>query len=165
MKKAGAWPALFREGENRFDLQRQTFGGALGKGKTAGEVTHLFFHAAEGLWVLDVGQNLVDEVCDLSHFGLFHAPSCHCWGADADSASERDFFGVEGDSVFVDGDTGMIEGLLRLFSIDPFWTEVHQHEMVVGSAGDDPESVFTEAGREGGGVRDDLLCVRLEGGF
>ncbi len=98
---------------------------------------------------MDVREDFVDEIGDLRHFGFLHATGGDGWGADADSAAERDLFGIERDPVLVDGDPGVVEGFLGLLTVEMFRAEIDEHEVVVCSPGDDAETVFSEAACEG----------------
>ncbi len=117
--------------------------------KSAGQGADFFFHTLEQGGVLDVREDLVDEIGYLGHLGFLHTTGGDGGGADSDSATERDFFGIERDSVLVDGDSSVVEGFLGLFTVEMFRAEIDEHQVVVCPSGDDAETVFSEATGEG----------------
>ena len=57
----------------------------------------------------------------------------------------------------------MVEDRLAFFASNAARTDIHEHQVVVGSAADQPEAVPLHALGQGCRVEDDLLLVRLEG--
>ena len=78
-------------------------------------------------------QGLQDPVCDLFHFVGFHAASGEGGGTDADTAGVHGFAGIVGDHVFVDGDSGVVEGVFGDFTGQSDGGDIAHHEVVVGA--------------------------------
>ena len=104
----------------------------------------------------------MDVVGDVHHLFFFHAACGDGGGAYADAAAFADRLGVEGDAVFVYGDSGVVEDGAGECAVEAFGAKVHEHEVVVCPAADDAVAVVGEAGAEGFGVVHDLLGVGFE---
>ena len=107
----------------------------------------------------------VDEVGDLHHVVLAQSAGRHGRGADADAAGFHDRLGVEGNSVFVHRDGGLVQNLGGLGAGDAGGAEVNEHHMVVGAAGDDSVAELGQTGGEGLGIVHNLAGVVLEIGL
>src|SRR5207253_8128281 len=69
---------------------------------------------------------------------------------------------VEGNGIFVDGDSGTIEPYFGGAASDPSGVNFYEKKMIVGASGDDVKAVFGDCGCEGFGVFRDLLLVFRE---
>ena len=78
------------------------------------------------------------------------------------SASASVRIGVERNSVFIHGDAGAIENLLRFLAVDFFWAEIDQHQMIIGAAGNDAVTMLGQTGGERFCVNDDLSLIFAE---
>src|SRR5258705_420252 len=82
--------------------------------------------------------------------------------AQADTRCDRGLLGIERDRVFVAGDVGAIESFFRGTAGDLLGTEVAQHQMRVGPAGDDVEAGRLQGLGQDFRVVDDGTGVALE---
>ena len=112
--------------------------------------------------VVALVESLGDPCRDGAHLGLFHAARGECGRADADAGGLERRIGVLGNGVLVDGDAGLAEGELGFGAEDAFLEDIDEHEVVVGSAGDDAEARVLQALCEDLGVGDDLRGVGAE---
>ncbi len=109
--------------------------------------------------VCPVFQGCMNPIGDLHHFGFLHATGGDGWGAYADAATEGDLLRVKRDTVLVNCDSGVVQGLTGDFAIEAFGTEVDQHEVVVCASADDAVAVAGEACGQGLGIDDHLLLI------
>src|SRR5215216_2243776 len=77
---------------------------------------------------------LVYPVGNHNHILFLHATRGQSWSAKPDAAWVVRAAGVEGHSIFVDGDSGQAKGTLAFLAADSFTVEVDYHQMVVGTA-------------------------------
>ena len=131
--------------------------GSIWQRKRAIEGEYLITQRMELLDIRMIRKSLCDEICDLLDVFFFHAASCYSWRADADAGWFHRAAGVEGDPVFVHGDTCFVEGVGSVGAVEVFVAEVDEHDVVVGATGADAETVMREASCDGLRVFHDLL--------
>ena len=106
-----------------------------------------------------------DERRHLAHLGDPHSTGGEGRGPDADAGGDEGLLRVPGDHVLVHGDAGLAEGLLGNLAVELLGAQVHEHQVVVGATGDEPQPRGHEPPGERPGVVEDLLLVGLEAGL
>ena len=114
---------------------------------------------------MDIAEDIRDQVGDFAHFGFAEAARGGGGGAEADAGGVHGRVDVERDGVFVDGDTGVVQGEFGLLAFDAFAPDVDEEEVCVGAAGDDAVAFFDHAFGEGPRIGDDLALVIDESGL
>ena len=123
-----------------------------GMGNRLVRLEHFLADLGHGGLVGPVAQGGVHPAGDELHLGFLHAAGGDGGGADPDARGLEGGVGVEGDAVLVDGDAGPVQGLLGLVAQDALLEHVHQHQVVVGAAGDDAPALAGQGRGQGGGV-------------
>ena len=130
------------------------------EGETAGRAPRPpVLTAASALSSSDVRQRADDQVADHVHRLLAHAARRDGGRADADAAGDHGRVLVERDRVLVDGDARLAERRLRDLAGEALREDVHQHQVIVGAAADQPEAAAGEHAGEPRGVGHDLPLV------
>lgn len=112
--------------------------------------------------VFDVFGDGFDPLGDLVHLGFFHAAGGDGGGTQAEAAGVEGAGGVAGDAVIVGLDVRPVERLGQGLAGQVFVAQVDEHQVVVGPAGDEVESVAHQLFGQAGGVLYDLFGVRLK---
>ncbi len=118
-----------------------------------------------GLVAFEVTGDHTHDAGDLHHVLFLQAAGGGSGSADADTGSDERLLGVVGDGVLVDGDEALVQASLDLLTGDVEVADVDEHEVVVGTAGNQTEAFLHETVGQNGGVLDDLLTVGLELGL
>ncbi len=141
--------------------------GLMGHGEFGGEGSDFGFDLSECGGVIFVHQSAVDEIGDGGHVGFLEAAGGDGGGSEANAGGEFGGSWVIGDAVFIGDDASGFEGIggVGAGEVSAAWSEVDEHEVVIGSAGAEAVAALYESGGEGGGVFDDLLAVGFEGGL
>ena len=115
---------------------------------------------ADGL-VGRVAEDGVDHVHDDGHVGLLQATGGDGGRSDAQTAGLEGAAAVEGHHVLVDGDVGGHEGVLGFLTgeLGELGAEVDEHQVVVGTTGDDLVALVDEGFAHHLGVLHHLLDV------
>jgi hypothetical protein len=92
--------------------------------------------------IAHVTQDVGDPDSDLLHFWLAHSSGGDRGAAQADSARFHRGQWIEGDGIFVDRDAGAVEGFFRVGAGDAARVDFDQEQVIVGAAGNDPESLL-----------------------
>ncbi len=96
------------------------------------------------------------------HLGFLQAPRRDGRGADSNAAGYHRRIGVKRDGVLVDGDGGSLQAFFSLLAGHLFGENIHQHQVIVGAARNDPEAFGRKRLAECFGIGDDLLLVLAE---
>ena len=107
----------------------------------------------------DVREHTVDERGDLRHLGFLHPACRHGGRAETDAARDHGTARLERDGVLVHRDPRAVERLLGVLPRDIAAGEVHQQEMRLGTARDEPEAAGEQRGGERLRVPQDLLLI------
>ena len=92
------------------------------------------------LVVLWIFQDLADEIGDLVHLLFTHASGSDRRGTDPNTRGHQWWLGIVGNRVLVDGDRSLLQGLLDRLAGMAGGGDVDQKHVIVGSAGDNPQS-------------------------
>ena len=104
--------------------------------KTGNKLVHLPRHSGQCIGRPDVPKGPIDQRRNHSHLGFLHAARGNRGSADPDTARYERLLGVERHSVLVDGDAHGIQSLLGSLARNACSAQIHQHQVVVGAAGD-----------------------------
>src|SRR6516225_9966504 len=131
------------------------------------QLVDLLLHAGLGRAIVggfssQRAQYLDDASADGMEFVLPEAARCRRRRAEADAGGNRRFLWVERDPVLVAGDPGAFEAFLGIPAGDPQGPQIHQHQVRVGSTGNNHEPGCRERCRERFGILDDLSRVASE---
>lgn len=101
------------------------------------------------------------------HVGLGHTAACHGGRSESYAACLEGRACFAGNRIFVCRDICLVERDLRVLArkVGVADSEVDKKQVVVGSAGNKPDSALFQTFGECGGVLYDLLLVFLEGVF
>src|SRR4051812_11500539 len=136
-KKTTAYPPISSSGPAR---PRASRSGELGvRGELPAQTVRLVEHVDPHRVVVGRPQHRGDQPRDLGHLGLGHARRGHRGGAEPQPARDERLLGVVRDRVLVARDPGAVERLLRDLARHAERPQVHEHQVVVGAAGDDAE--------------------------
>src|SRR5687768_613920 len=108
--------------------------------------------------------NLCDQTAYLAHLCFLHSASGYSRRADAQSGRYKRFVLIKRNRVLVDSDMRSFERFLRVLSGNSLAVHpnVNQHKMVIGSAGNQPQSMLLELGSQSLCIRQSLPLVFLE---
>src|SRR4029453_19513899 len=109
-----------------------------------------------------IGERFSNQVRDLQHFLFSHTARCDGRGPDADTTRLEDRVGIKWDTVLVYGDAGPVENFLCFFSVNFLRTKIDEHQMVIGTTGDDAVTMFGQAGSKRFGIQDNLSLIFAE---
>ena len=131
----------------------------------AREVEDVVPDAFDGEFVFTMVENFADEAGNLLHLRFFHAACRNGGRADADAGRDEWAFRVERNRVFIHRDVGLVQSHRRIFARDVDWCQVDEHEVIVGTAGNNAESDFGESRRHRLRIFYDLFAVFFERGL
>src|ERR1700682_3408812 len=134
-------------------------------GEARGEFRHLLAHALLDDGVADVQENFGDPRADLVHFRLAHPARGYRWAGPIYSAGLHRRERVEGNGVFVYGDSGAVERFFRIAAGQAAGVQFDEEKVIVRSAGHNAKSLLGNRCREGPRVDDDLLLIVAETRF
>src|ERR1035437_2035534 len=100
-----------------------------------------------------------DRLADQAHLGPTETATGGSRRPDADARGDVGRVFVERNGVLVDGDADLIEEVLGLFARHAEGRDVHEHQVVVGAAGDDTGALFGQGLRQELRVGDRLALV------
>ena len=103
-----------------------------------------------------------NEITDQVHLRFFHAARGHGRRADAHAASDKRRARVERHGVAIDGNARFIQSLLRYLARELGFTQIDQHQMIVGAVRREAKSGAHQCLGQRLGVLDDLLLVDFE---
>ncbi len=95
-----------------------------------------------------VAGDFAQPVRNLHHFRLAETARRHSRRADADAACDKRLLRVIWNGIFVDSDLHLVQTLLKFLSGDVEIPHVHKAEVVVRSAGNEPEALFNQLFRK-----------------
>ncbi len=110
-------------------------------------------------FLIDVLRDAMDKRSDLSGLVLLHAAGGDCWRAQTQAAGIERRGRISWNGVVVRDDAGSVKGFGEFFAGDALVPQVDQHQMVVGTAGNEVEAALHQFLGHGFGVGDDLLGV------
>ncbi len=133
--------------------------GEQGKGRHKG--VNLGTDGRDGVGVVGVGKDAVDKVDDGRHLGRSEAARSNSGSTEAKPGSSERTTGIERNHILISsnisGDEGLFSGLTG--EIGEFSTEVDEHQVIVGTAGDQLITLSNESSRHSGSVSNDLFLV------
>ena len=83
-------------------------------------------------------------MCNFLHLRLAKAPGSHGCGADPDTGGDSGLLGVIGDGIFVQSNVVSITTDLQILAGNIHGTQVRQHQVIVGSSGNQVEAFLKQ---------------------
>src|SRR5947209_4523097 len=104
--------------------------------KLLAEIPHFSSDGGESFFVSDFLQRPGDEFSDHLHLFFFHPTASDRRSAETNAAGNERRTRIERNRVLIDRDAGAIKSFLRYFPGQFSFTQVQQHQMIVGTARD-----------------------------
>src|SRR6478609_4813078 len=128
----------------------------------AGEDCDLGAHSREVGFVARALDHVRDQVCSDDRFLHLEAASRHGRGSESDAGGNERLLRVVRDPVLVAGDVRSSQGRLGLLPRQRLWTKIYEHEVALGTTGNDPEPALGQSIGHGRRVLQDLRLVVAE---
>ena len=114
--------------------------------------------------VIEIIQDVCDPARELSSLGFLEAARGNRRSADTQSARDSRRPRIIRHRVLVDRDIGAAQSILRCLSCNVLFDQVNEHQVVIGTSGDDLVAPVNECLCHPPGVAEHLLLVVLEVG-
>ena len=109
-----------------------------------------------------IEDGLEDQLAHFLHLRLLEAPGGDGGRAEPQAAGLLRPPGIRGHGVLVGGDMQGVQPDLQFLAAQIHILQVHQHQVVVGAAGDQLQTAVHQRLGQGGGVGHDLVLIGLE---
>ena len=102
--------------------------------------------------ILEIRGCQPDAAGDLIHVALHQASGGDGRGADSDAGGNERTSGIVGDRVLIEGDINLVAAVLKLLTGNIHAAQIHQHQMVVCTAGQDLKALLLKGLCQGLGI-------------